>query len=70
MFFIIPECPNTEQFRTAGSWIKIGFDFYQLTEESNPGRLGEKRQRFAVPRNLTLLERGKTITKRDPERST
>ena len=30
----------------AGSWIKIGFDFYQLTEESNPGRLGEKRERY------------------------
>ena len=30
----------------AGSRIKIGFDFYQLTEESNPGRLGEKRKRY------------------------
>ena len=37
-----PECANTEQFRTAGSLIKIKFDFYQLTEESYPGRLGEK----------------------------
>ena len=44
---IFPECANTEQFRTAGSRIKIfGLDFYQLTEESNPGRLGEKRERY------------------------
>ena len=49
MYFILiifPECANTEQFRMAGSRIKIGFDFYQLTEESNPGRLGEKRKRY------------------------
>ena len=43
---IFPDCANTEQFRTAGSPITIGFDFYQLTEESNLGRLGEKRQRY------------------------
>ena len=46
-FIIFPECANTEQFRTAGSRIKIfGLDFYQLTEESNPERLGEKRERY------------------------
>ena len=43
---IFPECANTEQFRTVGPRIKIGFDFYQLTEESNPGRQGEKRERY------------------------
>ena len=60
LFFLIifPECANTEQFRTAGSWIKIfGLDFYQLTEESNPGRLGEKRERYlcAMPSPPTLV---------------
>ena len=45
VFLIFPECANTDH-RTAGSQIKIGFNFYQLTEESNPGQLGEKRERY------------------------
>ena len=48
IFFLksFPECANTEQFRKAGSQKKIGFKFFQLTEESNPGRLGEKREGY------------------------
>ena len=61
-FFLIifPECANTEQFRTASSRIKIGFDFYQLTEESNPGRLGEKRERYlcAMPSPQVQIKHG------------
>ena len=53
---IFPECVDTEQnkLRTAGFSEKIGFDFYQLTEESNSGRLGEKRERYlyAMPSSL------------------
>ena len=56
LFFLksFPECANTEQFRTAGSQKKIGFNFYQLTEESNPGQLGEKREGYlcAMPSPL------------------
>ena len=35
----------------------IGFDFYQLREESNPGQLGEKRERYlcAMPSPLRSL---------------
>ena len=38
--------------------MKIGFDFYQLTEESNPGRLGEKREHYlcAMPSPYWLLK--------------
>ena len=70
-FFIFPECANTEQFRTAGSRIKIGFDFYKLTEESNPGRLGEKCESYlcAMPSPLSnlFLKIGRTVgLKADP----
>ena len=37
-----PSALTPTKFRTAGSQKKNGFD--QLTEESNPGQLGEKRE--------------------------
>ena len=52
IFKIFPECPDTEQIL---EWQvlreRLGSIFYQLTEESNPVRLGEKRKRYlcAVP---------------------
>ena len=47
-FLSFPSALTPNKFRKAGSLKKmIGFDFiHQLTEESNPGRLGEKRERY------------------------
>ena len=58
LFLIFPECTYTKQFRTAGSRTKIGFNFYQLTEGSNPGWLGEKREHYlcAMPSPLVKTE--------------
>ena len=44
-FFILSECAYTGQTRTAGFREKDGLNFYQLSEDSNPGRLGAKSER-------------------------
>ena len=57
-FLIFPECADTEQILERQVLReRLGSIFYQLTEELNPGRLGEKHERYlcAMPSPCCLF---------------
>ena len=61
VFLSFPSALTPNKFRMAGSQKKKKIQFfYQLTEESNQGRLGEKRNRYlcAMPSPMRSLVNG------------